>query len=168
MKHRDTLGVGLCCTLLGLIAFGELHGDGVQEQDEERIRAEVTAHFQLFSGPVADQSVELWDHYFLESPHVGNKHGPDVEIGWEAYHEAGIRFFSSPGAKEGAFEFENIEVHPINETVAWAKGEFVATFGGVKTTSVFYDSLIRTEDGWRVILSYVEPPQGQGTGEGGR
>jgi hypothetical protein len=163
MKQRDIVGVGILCTLFGVLAFGDLHGDGSQELDEDRIKGEVAAHFQQFSGSVADQSVELWDDYFLKSPHIGNKHGPDVEVGWEAYHQAGIGFFTSPAVRDGAFDFRNVEVHPITEDVAWAKGEFVSTFGGRETVAVFYDTLIKTDEGWRVILSYVEPPREPGT-----
>jgi hypothetical protein len=161
MKKAGTVGFAIMVMAAG--SLGACRVDSIhQEVDEAKIKGEVVAHLKRFAGPVADQSVELWDQYFLNSPNIGNLHGPDVEIGWEAFHQGNISFFSSAGIEGGSFDVDDIRVYPINENVAWVRGLFISNFGGATDSSVFYDTLVRTEEGWRVVLSYVEPPSRAG------
>ena len=156
MTRNRTVVALAFITVFGL-GFTTSRINNSQGFDPDAVKAEVTAHLERFAGPVSDQSIELWDEYFLNSPNIGNKHGPDVEVGWDAFHQGNIDFFAWPGREGGSFGVEDLRVYPINENLAWVRGEFLSTFGGVSTSAVFYDTLTRTDDGWRVVLSYVEP-----------
>ena len=53
-------------------------------------------------------------------------------------------------------ETYDLAVYPINESTAWVKGKLKMIFPNKKVSNnYFYDSLIKTRDGWRVFNSVV-------------
>ncbi|UCH83716.1 MAG: hypothetical protein JSW50_14900 [Candidatus Latescibacterota bacterium] len=125
------------------------------EFDPEAIESELMAKYNAFNGRLEDQTVELWDTYFLKSPNIGNMHEGRPEIGWETVHKGTIEFVKSKPA--GEMMMENLEFYPINSNTAWVKGKMVITVTDRVIRADFYDSLVKTVEGWRVILSVVTP-----------
>lgn len=119
----------------------------------EKIKIEITEKFNAFNGKFIDQTVEMWDSYFLNSPNIGNMHEGHPEIGWDKFHDGNIKFVE--GKYEGEMRFENLEVHPISSNLAWVKGEMISEIGEKTYKSIFHDSLVKTTEGWRVVLSVV-------------
>jgi hypothetical protein len=104
------------------------------EFNPEKIKSELAEKYNAYNGRVEDQTVEMWDTYFLRSPNIGNMHEGHPEIGWEAFHAGTIAFVKS---------------NP--------KGELVIKTNDRVMVADFYDSLVKTVEGWRVILSVVTP-----------
>ena len=123
--------------------------------DEAEIIAEIEARYRSFEGSSEEQTWEMWRHYFLESPNIGNLHGTSMELGYEEYRAGSLAYFSRPPAQRAAVRFEELEVHVIDDRTAWVTGLFINTFGEREYRPHFYDSLIKTDDGWQVFFSYV-------------
>ena len=121
----------------------------------EKIKSELTEKYKTYNGRLEDQMVGLWDTYFLKSPNIGNMHEGRPEIGWDIFHKGNIKFVEAK--YEGELQMENLEIYPISSNNAWVKGIMVAKIGGKAYRDVFYDSLVKTVDGWRVTLSVVTP-----------
>lgn len=126
------------------------------ENDPNIIVSEISAKYNELSGIVDDPKVDLWDTYFLNHPNVGNTYDNNTECGWETVHQALIKDKLLPIDKRFVFELFDITVYPINKDTAWVKGRIKLTFPEGKINNyIFYDSLIKTEDGWRVFNSVV-------------
>lgn len=125
------------------------------EFDSQEIQSELAAKYNAFNGRLEDQTVEMWDTYFLKSPNIGNMHEGRPEIGWETVHQGTIEFVKSKPT--GEMRMENLAFYPINSNTAWVKGEMVVEIGDRVLKADFYDSLVKTVEGWRVILSVVTP-----------
>ena len=122
----------------------------------EEITSELLTKYTELSGIVDDLKVDLWDTYFLNHPDVGNTYDNNTTYGWEAVHNELIKDKLLPSDKRIVFELYDITVHPINKNTAWVKGKIKLTFPEGKINNyIFYDSLIKTKDGWRVFNSVV-------------
>jgi len=121
--------------------------------DEEEIKAQVSAKFTRYNGIKA--TIEDWDEYFLDSPNIGNIHDGNLMIGWQTFHEDSVKDWEV--IKDVIATFSNIQVFPINSQTAWATGDFEMAKGDDVRRSRFFDALIKTEAGWKVIMSYVQP-----------
>ena len=147
------------CTVFMLLAFATLTNAQMivkeWEFNAEAIKSELAAKYNAFNGRLEDQTVEMWDTYFLKSPNIGNMHEGRPEIGWETVHRGSIEFVKSK--PKGEMRMADLEFYPINGITAWVKGKMVITTNGRAIEAVFYDSLVRTVEGWRVILSVVSP-----------
>lgn len=126
--------------------------------DEAGIIAEIEARYRSFEGSAENQTWEMWRHYFLESPNIGNMHGTNLAIGYEEYEAGSLAYFRRPPEQRAAVRFEDLEVFVIDARTAWVKGVFVNTFGEREVRPLFYDSLVKTAEGWQVFFSYVAPP----------
>ena len=127
-----------------------------KDYNEEKIESEILAKYAAFDGPIKNQTVELWDTYFLNSPNIGNVHNNGSEIGWQTVHDGSVEYFSKQ--QEGIMKFYDINIYIINAKLAWVDGKFKITQpDGAEVRVGFYDSLIKTNDGWRVIVSVVNP-----------
>ena len=127
--------------------------------DEASIREEILARYHSFEGSAEEQTWELWQDYFLRSPSIGNIHGSNAEIGWEAYREGSVAYYQRPPSRRAAVRFEDLQVYVIDEKTAWVTGDFMNIIGEREMHALFYDTLIKTPDGWRVFFSYVTPAQ---------
>jgi hypothetical protein len=125
------------------------------ELDSDEVKSELAAKYNAFNGRLEDQTVEMWDTYFLKSPNIGNMHEGRPEIGWETVHQGTIEFVKSKPT--GEMRVENLAFYPINGNTAWVKGELVVKIGDRVMKADFFDSLVKTVEGWRVILSVVTP-----------
>ena len=124
--------------------------------DPEKITTEILEKYNELSGVVDDPRVDLWDTYFLNHPNVGNTYDNNTTYGWEVVHNELIKDKLLPSDKRFVFELYDIDVHPINENTVWVKGKIKLTFPEGKINNyIFYDSLIKTKDGWRVFNSVV-------------
>ena len=130
-----------------------------KKYNPEKIKSELAEKYSAFDGRLADQTLELWDTYFLNSPNVGNMHEGRPEIGWEKVHEESIKFVERK--PDGEMKMENLEFFPIDSHIAWVKGQMVVSVNNRMFKSNFFDSLVKTVDGWRVILSVVTPDRKQ-------
>jgi len=59
-------------------------------------------------------------------------------------------------------QFNNLKVYPINNVTAWGFGDYDIVINVNAYKSKFYDSLIKTDEGWRVIMSVVVPVKEKG------
>ncbi|MBU1012822.1 MAG: hypothetical protein KKG99_07440 [Bacteroidetes bacterium] len=126
------------------------------EYNPDVITKEILAKYNELSGVVDDSKIDLWDTYFLNHPNVGNTYDNITNCGWETVHQALIKDKSLPSNERFVFELSDITVHPINKNTAWVKGKIKLTFPEGKINNyIFYDSLIKTIDGWRVFNSVV-------------
>jgi hypothetical protein len=125
------------------------------EFNPEKIKSELAEKYNAYNGRVEDQTVEMWDTYFLRSPNIGNMHEGHPEIGWEAFHAGTIAFVKSN--PKGELTMENLEFYPIDSNIAWVRGKMVIKTNDRVMVADFYDSLVKTVEGWRVILSVVTP-----------
>jgi len=123
--------------------------------DSEAIKLELVAKYEIFNGRLENQTVAMWDTYFLRSPNIGNMHEGHPEIGWETVHKGSIGFVKSKPT--GEMIIADIECYPINSNTAWVRGKMVVRSGNQVLEAGFYDSLVKTVEGWRVILSMVSP-----------
>jgi len=121
--------------------------------DSDKIKSELAEKYKSYNGNLEDQTVEMWDSYFLKSENIGNMHEGMPEIGWKTFHEGTIKFLKNK--YKGELLIDNIEIYPINSNTAWVKGMMITKINDQIYKSVFYDSLVKTVDGWRVILSVV-------------
>ena len=148
--------IGTCLMLLMLVSLANAQTilqEG--EFDPEGIKSELAAKYNAFNGQLEDQTVELWDTYFLKSPNIGNMHEGRPEIGWETVHEGTVEYVK--GKPAGEMRMENLEFYPISFNSAWVRGKMVVSVTGRVMKADFHDSLVKTVDGWRVILSVVTP-----------
>lgn len=124
--------------------------------DSEKIENEILTKYNELNGLVDDAKVDLWDTYFLNHSLIGNTHDDHSNIGWETFHNAIIQDKSLPNNERLYAETYDITVYPINESTAWVKGKIKINYPDKKVSiKYFYDSLIRTSDGWRVFNSVV-------------
>ena len=124
--------------------------------DSEKIKNEILTKYNELNGLVDNAKVDLWDTYFLNHPGIGNTHNDHTNIGWETFHNAIIKDKSLPNNERLYAESYDITVYPINESTAWVKGKIKMIFPDKKiSNNYFYDSLIKTKDGWRVFNSVV-------------
>jgi hypothetical protein len=147
------------CTLVALLALvTSANAQTIAKEgkfEPETIKSELAAKYAAFNGRLEDQTVDLWDTYFLKSPNIGNMHEGRPEIGWETVHSGTIDFVESK--PQGEMMMENLEFYPVSSNIAWVRGRMVIKVGGRVIEANFHDSLVKTVDGWRVILSVVTP-----------
>ena len=141
------LALGTLLNAQTIVKEGEFDSDG--------IKSELATKYDAFSGRLEDQTVEMWDTYFLKSPNIGNMHEGRPEIGWETVHKGSIAYVKSN--PKGEMQMEHLEFYPINSNTAWVKGKMVVKTNGRVLKAAFFDSLVKTDEGWRVILSVVTP-----------
>ena len=122
-----------------------------------KIKDELIKKYNKFNGKLSDQTVELWDTYFLKSPNIGNMHEGRPEIGWQIFHDGTVKFVEQE--YEGIMEISDLKIYPISSNIAWVQGFLVQKDGERVGKALFYDSLVKTVDGWRVILSVVSKPE---------
>lgn len=65
------------------------------EFNPEEIKSELAKKYHAFEGRLEDQTVDMWDTYFLKSSNVGNMHEGRPEIGWETVHKGSIEYVNS-------------------------------------------------------------------------
>lgn len=149
----------LCALLVTLVTFVPLANSQTivtdKSCDTDKIKPELEAKYKAFNCRLEDQTVEMWDTYFLKSPNIGNMHEGRPEIGWDTVHEGSIKFVESK--PEGEMAITDLEFYPIDCNNAWVKGTMVITTSNGVFKAGFYDSLVKTVEGWRVILSVVSP-----------
>lgn len=138
--------------LLGCNKKAEIKND----LDSEKITNEILSKFSVYNGYVRQQTVDLWDTYFLKSKNIGNIHNNKPKIGWDTFHEGMKKFLSNPPNE--LIRFYNISVHPINSNLAWVDAEYSITLPDSSVQRAkFYDTLMKTEEGWKVVVSVVNP-----------
>jgi len=126
------------------------------ENDPATISSEVLARYNELNGIIDDKKVDLWDTYFLNHHLIGNTHNNDSKIGWEEFHKVIMGDKLLPEDERFYAETYDITVYPINKNTAWVKGRLKIVYpDGKVSENYFYDSLIRTKDGWRVFNSVV-------------
>ena len=92
--------------------------------------------------------------YFLNSPNIGNVYDNTTIIGWETFHQTNIEIYKDNPV--GEFIISNIEVYPIKKDLAWVCANAkIAYSNGQSFESKFYDTMIKTKKGWKVVLSVV-------------
>jgi len=124
-----------------------------------RIKNELIKKYEKFNGKLSEQTVELWDTYFLNSPNIGNMHDGRPEIGWQTFHDGTVKFVKQK--YEGIMEISDLKIYPISSNIAWVQGYLVQKDGERTLKALFYDSLVKTVEGWRVILSVVGKPEAE-------
>lgn len=129
---------------------------GCDKDDNSIIISEISAKYNNLNGVVDDAKVDLWDSYFLNHPEIGNTHENHTNMGWETFHNAIIKDKTLPLNERLAVETSDITVHLINKNTSWVKGKLKMVLpNGRVSNNIFYDSLIKTKDGWRVFNSVV-------------
>ena len=149
--YRLIFVLGFVFSIMGILNGQEIVKD--KKFDPDKIKSELAEKYKLYNGKLEDQTVELWDSYFLKSENIGNMHEGMPEIGWKTFHENTVKFVESQ--YEGELLMNNIEIYPINSNTAWVKGIMITRINDKTYQSTFYDSLVKTVDGWRVVLSVV-------------
>ena len=148
------LGWMLAALLLPMQASGQ-----ARAVDEAGIEREIVARYKSFEGPSEEQTWAMWEDYFLRSPKIGNLHGSNMELGWDEYRDGSVSYFQTPPEQRAAVRFDGLEVFVVDERTAWVRGVFVNILGEREMRPLFYDMLIKTDEGWRVFFSYVAPPR---------
>ena len=139
-----------------LLAITLLIQFGCDKNDNSIIISEVLAKYKSLNGVVDDVKVDLWDTYFLNHSEIGNTHDNHTEIGWESFHNSILKNKTFPVNERITVETSDITVHLINKNTSWVKGKLRLVLpNGRVSNNVFYDSLIKTKDGWRVFNSIV-------------
>ena len=151
---KKSLSVIFLCLAISIVTTGQKIVKG-GKFNPEKIKSELTEKYKSYNGRLEDQTVELWDTYFLNSPNIGNIHKDKPEIGWETFHKGTIEFVNSK--LKGELRLDNLEIYPISSNTAWVKGRMVITIKDQSYKDIFYDSLVKTVDGWRVVVSVVNP-----------
>ena len=126
------------------------------EYNPDVITSELLAKYKELDGIIDDKKVDLWDTYFLIHKMIGNTHNNNSKIGWEAFHNVIMGDKLLPEDERFYAETYDITVYPINKNTAWVKGKLKMVYpDGKVSENYFYDSLIKTKDGWRVFNSVV-------------
>ena len=150
----------ICSVLVFVVLSPMLSSQEIVEPEKFEpalIKDELIKKYEKFNGKFSEQTVELWDTYFLNSPNIGNMHEGRPEIGWQTFHEGNIRFVEKK--YEGMMEISDLKIYPISSNIAWVQGYLVQKEGERVFKALFYDSLVKTKEGWRVILSVVGKPE---------
>lgn len=126
------------------------------ENDTNNITSEILKKYKELNGVIDDKKVDLWDTYFLNHHLIGNTHNNNSKIGWETFHNVIMEDKLLPEDKRFYAETYDITVYPINKNTAWVKGKLKMVYpDGMVSENYFYDSLIKTDEGWRVFNSVV-------------
>ena len=129
---------------------------GCGKENNSSIVSDISTKYKNLNGVVDDAKVDLWDTYFLNHPEIGNIHNNHPKYGWETFHNAIIEDKKLPLSERIAAESSEIKVHLIDENTAWVEGKIKIIYPNKKVSNnYFYDSLIKTKDGWRVFNSVV-------------
>lgn len=122
------------------------------------MQEEIVARYPTFEGSPEEQTWEMCQDYFIRSPNIDNMHGTPLEIGWDAYRNGSVAYYRWPAEGRPAVRFDNLQVRIIDERTVWVRGVYVNAYEGRELRPIFYDMLVKTEDGWQVFRSYVERP----------
>lgn len=155
---EDVMKKSICVIILSIVLCSLTFGQKIVEGgkfEPEIIKSELAKKYKTYNGLFKDQSVELWDAYFLKSPNIGNMHEGRPEIGWKKFHDGNIKFVEAK--MNGEMLMDSLKIYPISSNNAWVKGIMVVKMGGQTYRDIFHDSLVRTVEGWRVTLSVVNP-----------
>ena len=148
MKHRLSNYIYFCNHFYSII--------WLNKDDNSTSISEILAKYNNLNRIVADAKVDLWDTYFLKHSEIGNTHDDHTSVGWETFLNTKSRDKALPLNERITFETSDIKVHLINKNTSCVKGKLKMILPkGIVLNNIFYDSLIKTKDGWRVFNSIV-------------
>lgn len=154
MKSRKNLYSTISIILISTLIFGGCNKKGDDNINFTEVESEIKAFYSMLEGHVKNKTVEEWDRYFLKSPNIGNIHNNHPQVGWELFHKGIVELFS--GNLDGNMTLTEFKIHPIDNRLIWVSALWTWEFqDGEILKSKFYDTLIKTDDGWRVVVSVV-------------
>ena len=123
--------------------------------DPVLVEKEIVQKYTALNCQVGNTTPDFWGTYFLNHPNIGNIYDNNVKLGWETYYKGIQKFLSQPVNE--IISFYDLHAHPINAELAWVDGKYKIEKGdGTVEIAIFYDTLIKTEIGWKVIVSVVD------------
>ncbi len=124
---------------------------------EERATGEVLAVLRSQSAAWNRGEVDAFmDAGYWHAPELTFYSQGSITRGYDAVLERYTRRYKSEGAEMGHLEYSAVEVEPLGESVALARGRWNLTFGSKPAVGGLFTLLLkRLPQGWRIVHDHT-------------